>query len=108
MADLQDHKYYTITDQIKDINKRIRKIIGNKGKRSKIFWREIKPHRVDRVNFLKEKKKSQTKTQEKTIERVKEHFQDLRSLKFTTTATMVGGTQPFWEAHLRGGDGKTY
>ena len=30
------------------------------------------------------------------------------SLKFTTTATMVGGTQPFWEAHLRGEDGKTY
>ena len=30
------------------------------------------------------------------------------SLKFTTTATMVGGIQPFWEAHLRGGVGKTY
>ena len=55
ISELQNCQYDTINNVIKEVNKRVRKTICQKGKISKSFWREIKQHKEDHLNSFKSK-----------------------------------------------------
>ena len=55
ISELQNYQYDTINNETMDVNKRVRKTIVQEGKRSKIFWREIKTHKEDHLNSFKNK-----------------------------------------------------
>ena len=67
----------TLLAQMTAENKRTHGIIKSKGMKSKTFWREAKPHEEEEINSLRKSNGSQTTTQEETLTRVQEHFQDL-------------------------------
>ena len=58
-------------------NKRTHGIIKSKGKKSNTFWRVANSQEEEAINSLKKSDGSQTTTQEETLKKVHDHFQDL-------------------------------
>ena len=74
---LRIQKDETVFAQMTAENKRAHGIIKSEGMKSKTFWREAKPHEEEAINSLRKSNGSQTTSQEETLTRVRDHFQDL-------------------------------
>ena len=79
IQELIKEKFTILQDDISTCDARIRRIVGSKGNKSKKFWSEVKNSDKTIINSLKKKDGTQTKSQDETIHRGGEHFEDLFS-----------------------------
>ena len=77
IKNLRVQKEELILSEIKNKKDKTRRVLKSKGQRSKAFWREAKPHEEETINSFRTKNGTQTTTQEESMSRVKEHFEDL-------------------------------
>ena len=67
----------TFKSQTKTANKKTQKVTNSKGRRTGTFWKVINPQEDEAINSLKTKDGKQTTTQEETLSRAQEHYQEL-------------------------------
>ena len=79
IQELLKEKFTILQADISASNAKIRRIVGSKGNKSKKFWSEVKNTDKTKINSLKKKDGTQTKTQNETINRGGEHFEELFS-----------------------------
>ena len=77
IKDLRQEKDEIFQSQSKQANKKNQKVTNSKGKRTSTFWSVIKPQEEEAINSIKNKDGSQTTTQDETLSRAQEHYQDL-------------------------------
>ena len=68
-----------ICDKLSEASSKAKKIVCAKGNRSKIFWKLAKPHEEEIINSLQREDGSLTTSQDETIRRVQQHFQNIIS-----------------------------